>query len=575
MAAVATLMPWPLKILVDYAVGDGVLPQPVGEFLGLFSLQPTPLLLVLAASLASLGLFALNSALDAGVTWYWSATGQRMIYDLAADIFSRLQRLSLLFHSKHCVGDSLGRLTTDNWCVFVMAEVLLITPVRSLFTLLMIGVVAWQLDPQLTALSLVVSPVLAALAFYFGTHLRQRAMRNREAQSTVMAFVHQTLTALPVVQAFGSEKRNRRHYRRVSNDAVSRSQSSVLLNNSFALIYGMTITAGTALVLFVGGMRVISGVLSLGSLLVFVAYMQTLQGAIESLLKTYGNLKNAEANLDRVLEVLDADEEVRDAPGAIVLPAHVAARSGRLMLEGVSFGYEPGRIVLHDINLNAEPGETIALVGPTGAGKSTLVSLIPRLFDPLKGRVMLDGRDLRNIQVASLRKQIAMVLQDPFLLPLTAGENIAYGRPEAGHAEIVAAARAANAHGFIQELSKGYDTPLGEHGANLSGGQKQRLSIARALLKDAPILILDEPTSALDTYTEAMLLEALERLMHGRTTFIIAHRLSTIRNADRIVMIEHGRITETGTHSELIAANGLYAHFYALQNPDSRGEVVA
>jgi ATP-binding cassette subfamily B protein/subfamily B ATP-binding cassette protein MsbA len=575
MAAVATLMPWPLKILVDFAVGDSQLPQPAVDILGYFSLQPTALLLVLAASLASLGLFALNSVLDAGHTWYWSATGQRMVYDLAADIFSRLQRLSLLFHSKRPVGDSLGRLTTDNWCVFVMAEALLITPARSLFTLLMIGVVAWQLDPRLTLLSLAVSPLLAVLAVYFGTHLRQRAMRNREAQSGVMAFVHQTLTALPAVQAFGSEQRNRRHYRRLSKDAVSRSQSSVLLNSSFALIYGMTITAGTALVLFVGGMRVISGALSLGSLLVFVAYMQTLQGAIESLLKTYGNLKTAEANMDRVLEVLDADEEVRDAPGALVLQAGTASKGSHIRLENVSFGYEPGRTVLHDINLDVESGETLALVGPTGAGKSTLVSLIPRFFDPRKGRVMLDGRDLRDLQVAGLREQISMVLQDPFLLPLTVGENIAYGRPGAEHEKIVDAARAANAHDFIQALPKGYETPLEEHGANLSGGQKQRLSIARALLKDAPILILDEPTSALDAHTEALLLEALERLMSGRTTFIIAHRLSTIRNADRIVMVEHGRITETGTHNELIAANGTYAHFYSLQHPDAVNEVVA
>ena len=279
--------------------------------------------------------------------------------------------------------------------------------------------------------------------------------------------------------------------------------------------------------------------------------------------------------MDRVLEVLDADEEIRDAPGAIVLPAHVAGKSGRISLEGVSFGYEPGRTVLHDINLDVEPGETIALVGPTGAGKTTLVSLIPRFFDPWQGRIVLDGIDIRDLKVTSLRKQISMVLQDPFLLPLTAGENIAYGRPEASREEIVAAAVAANADEFIQELPDGYDTPMAECGSTLSGGQKQRLSIARALLKDAPILILDEPTSALDMHTEALLLEALERLTQGRTTFIIAHRMSTIRNADRIVMIEHGKVAEIGAHSELIAANGLYADFYALQNPDSRGEVVA
>ena len=557
------------------ALDDSGLPLPVGEFLGFLSLQPTPLLLVVVASIASLGLFVLNSVLDIITTWYWSATSQHMVYDLAADIFSRLQRLSLLFHNKRTVGDSLGRMTVDNWCAFSITNGLLITPVSNLFTLLMIGIVAWQMDPQLTALSLVMSPLLAASAVYFGNRLRQSAQQNREAQSSVMAFVHQTLTALPVVQAFGSEQRNRSHYRQLSSYAVSKSQSNVLLRNSFALLNGLTITTGAAIVLYVGGLRVISGALTLGSLLVFVAYMKTLQGSIESLLKTWANLKTVEANMDRVLEVLEADEEIRDAPGALVLPEHIAGKSGRISLEGVSFGYEPGRIVLHDIYLDVEPGETVALVGPTGAGKTTLVSLIPRFFDPWQGRIVLDGIDIRDLKVTSLRKQISMVLQDPFLLPLTAGENIAYGRPEASREEIVAAAVAANADEFIQELPDGYDTPMAECGSTLSGGQKQRLSIARALLKDAPILILDEPTSALDMHTEALLLKALERLTQGRTTFIIAHRMSTIRNADRIVMIEHGKVAEIGAHSELIAANGLYAHFYALQNPDSLGEVVA
>jgi len=574
-AAVTTLIPWPLKILVDYAIGETALPLPAGEFLGFLSLQPTPLLLIAAASLASIGLFALNSALDVGITWFWSATSQRMVYDLAADIFSRLQRLSLLFHSKHTVGDSLGRMTVDNWCVFSIAQALLITPAKNLFTLLMIGFIAWQMDPQLTLLSLAVSPVLAASAVYFGSHLRQRTQHNREAQSNVMAFVHQTLTALPAVQAFGSEQRNRRQFRQLSEHAVSRSQSSVLLSNTFALLNGLTIAIGAALVLYVGGLRVISGTLSLGSLLVFVAYMQTLQSAIESLLKTYGNLKTAEANMDRVLEVLDADQEVRDAPGALVLPESVSGKNGHIRLEGVSFGYEPGRTVLHDIDLDVEPGETLALVGPTGAGKTTLVSLIPRFFDPLKGRVLLDGTDIRDIQVASLRKQVSLVLQDPFLLPLTAGENIAYGRPEASREEIIAAAVAANADGFIRELPEGYDTPLSERGTTLSGGQKQRLAIARALLKDAPILILDEPSSALDVQTEALLLEALAQLMQGRTTFIIAHRMSTIRNADRILVLEGGKVSGIGSHQELMTENELYRRFQSLQLTGTPCEVVA
>jgi ATP-binding cassette subfamily B protein/subfamily B ATP-binding cassette protein MsbA len=574
-ALVTALMPWPLKILVDYALGDAALPPMIDRTLGYFGLSPSPLLLIAAASIASLGMFALNSALEVSLTWYWSATGQRMVYDLASALFHRLQRLSLMFHSRSTVGDLLSRLTADTWCVYTVAQALLITPAQNLFTLLMIGAIAWQMDPGLTLLSLLVSPVLAGSAVFFGSRLRRRARQSREAQSSVMAFVHQMLTALPVVQAFGTERRNQSHYRRLSRNAVTRSQRNVLLRNSFGLINGLTMTAGAAIVLYAGGQRVLSGALSVGSLLVFVAYLQSMQRAIESLLNTYGNLKSAEASADRVLEVLDADEQVSDKPGAAALPTPRRGGAPRIRLESVSFGYQPGRAVLRDISFEVQPGETIALVGPTGAGKTTLVSLIPRFFDPWQGRVTLNDRDLRDISLASLRGKVSLVLQDPFLLPLTVAENIAYGRPDASREQIVAAARAANADAFIRALPRGYETRLVERGATLSGGQKQRLSIARALLKDAPILILDEPTSALDAETEALLVEALERLTRERTTFVIAHRLSTIRHADRILVLDHGSVAELGTHRELIAANGRYAQLHALQHSHSVGEVVA
>lgn len=568
-SAFTALQPWPLKILVDYALGDTAVPVFIRTFFEQIPFSLSPAVLVITAATASLGLFAINSALDLGLTWTWAAAGQRMVYDLAADLFHRLQRLSLQFHNKHSVGDALSRLTGDTYCVYSLTSDLVVSPLQNLFTLATVGIVAWNMDSSLTLITLAVAPIMAGSSLFFAPRLKKRTRLNREAQSRLMSFVHQTLTAIPVVQAFSTEDHNQRQFQHLATDAVSRSQRTVLLNSSYNLVNGFITTLATAVVLFAAGHRVLSGALSVGSLLVFLAYFRSMQGAIRGILGIYGRLKATEARMDRVLEVMASEDAVQEAPGAKPLRPTIGSKGRHVRLEGVTFGYEIDSPVLKDITLEAYPGETVALVGPTGAGKSTLASLILRFFDPWEGRVSFDGIDISTVQLVNLRTQVSIVLQEPFLLPLSISENIAYSRPDASHEEIEAAAIAANADEFIRELPDGYDTIIAEHGATLSGGQKQRLAIARALLKNAPVLILDEPTSALDAQTEASLLEALERLMAGRTTFIIAHRLSTIRNADRIVVLEGGRVVETGSHQELLMADGLYHQLYALQFPDS------
>ncbi|MDZ8064307.1 MAG: ABC transporter ATP-binding protein [Nostoc sp. DedQUE08] len=563
--ATATLQPWPMKILVDYAFGQAVIPPPVRSFLGTFNLALTPALLVVVAAVCSLGLYALNATLETSLSWAWSAAGQGMVYELAQRLFYRLQRLSLLFHSQRTVGDSLSRLAGDTYCVYTLSGALLISPVQYLLTLATISLVAWNLSPLLTLLSLFVAPIMGCSALVFGSRLKRRTKLNREAQSRLTSFVHQTVTAIPMIQAFGRESYNTQQFEHLAADAVVLSQRETLLKSVYGVANGTVTTIGTAIVLYVGGQQVLLGAMSIGSLLVFLAYLQSIQGAFKGLFGIYGSLKSVDANIDRVLEVLDAEDGVQDAPGARPLPARPTEGRGHVCLEKVSFGYEPNYPVLKEITLEARSGETIALVGATGAGKSTLVSLIPRFFDPWQGRVLFDGVDVRDVQLKSLRERIALVLQEPFLLPLSVAQNIAYGCPEASLEKIVAAAKAAKADDFIQQLPQGYDTPIGERGALLSGGQRQRIAIARALLKDAPVLILDEPTSALDAQTENLLLEALDRLIEGRTTFIIAHRLSTIQRADRIVVLEQGKVVEMGTHQELLAIGGFYQRLHSLQ----------
>ncbi|MBI5383269.1 MAG: ABC transporter ATP-binding protein [Verrucomicrobia bacterium] len=597
-ALLAAAQPWPMKLAVDHVLNKLPLPARVSALLGGAEWLLSPPGLLAVAVGGGLLLFALNAAVEVLLVKRWTVAGRRMVYDLSEDVFARLQRRSLLVHSRNAVGDTMSRVTEDCWCLYRAVDAVFISPAQAVLTLGLTFFLMAQLDVALALVTMGVVPFMVAASFLVGRPLRAAARLKREIESRIQAHLQQTLTGIPVVQAFAQEGRERERFQQFADAAVRAQQYSTLLGSLNSLGAGLVTTLGTGLVLWLGAQHVLEGRLTLGGILVFIVYLTTLQSQVKTLANVHTALRNAQAGADRALEVLEAPPELpepvsesrsgvsadrrQDRPCAQEMrrSAETPLRQsslgiasevrGHVRLENVVFGYQPDRPVLRGVTVEAKPGEIVALVGASGAGKTTLVNLIPRFFDPQQGRVLVDGREVREFRLRNLRERIAVVLQEPFLLPISVAENIAFGRPQATRVEIESAARAANAHEFIGRLPQGYDTVLGEHGATLSGGERQRLAIARALLKDAPILILDEPASALDVGTERLVFEALERLMAGRTVFLIAHRLSTVRHASRIVVLQDGVIAEEGTHDELLARGRLYARWNNLQfQPDA------
>src|SRR5262249_9265622 len=401
----------------------------------------------------------------------------------------------------------IARVTGDPYCVHTLLNAVAIPGLQSLLTLGSMFAIMWSLEPTMTLLSLAVVPFLVLAIWTFGSPMRDRGRTRRDLEGRLMSGVQEVLGAIPVVEAYPREEREHARFRSFADETVAAYARATAAEMWFKLAVGLVTAAGTAAIMWVGALHALQGAVTAGTILVFLAYLSSLYGPLNALSHTASTCQYAAANADRALEILDIPPDVRDAPAA----RDVALR-GHVRYEDVTFGYEPGRPVLGGVSLEARLGEVVAIVGPTGAGKTTLVNLLVRFFDPWAGRVTIDGHDIRSVRVRSLRQQIAVVLQDPFVFPLTVAGNIAYSRPESTGAGIAAAAPAARADEFIGRLPDGYDTVVGERGATLSGGERQRLSIARAFLKDAPILIFDEPTSALDARTEALLLEALGRL---------------------------------------------------------------
>jgi ATP-binding cassette subfamily B protein/subfamily B ATP-binding cassette protein MsbA len=559
--ALDVLKPWPLKVLVDHVLQARPMSPEIGEIVTLLPGTGKADGLLAWCVAATLVLFLATWVLGLVLTLANLRFGQRMVHDLRADLFSHLLRLPLRFHGLRPVGDTVHRVTGDCSCVSVIVKEALLPVVTALLSLGAMFVILCQLDLTLTLLCLVVVPGLVFVLRRYAQPMLERGHEQQEVEGRLYDVVEQTLVAVPVVQAFGQEEHADRRFATCTQNALGATLAATSVQLKFKVLTGLTTAVGSAAVLWVGALHVLEGRLSVGSILVFLAYLAALYEPLEALMYTASTLQGAGGSARRVLDVLGTKAEVADEPGA---PPATLAHS-HVRLDGVTVGYEPGKPVLRHVSLEVSPGQTVAIVGYTGAGKTTLVSLVPRFFDPWSGRVTVAGQDVRHVELKSLRQQVAVVLQEPFLFPLSIAANIAYGRPGASRAQVEDAARAANAHAFIERLPHGYDTRVGERGATLSGGERQRLSIARALLKDAPVLILDEPTSALDTDSEGLLLAALQRLMRGRTTLLIAHRLSTIRHADWILVLDEGQVAELGTHAELLARRGLYAHLNDIQ----------
>jgi len=545
------LKPWPLKIVLDYVVPRHPAPWPV-----VADLAPEELLL--AATLALIVIYGLLGLISVWNNFTTISIGQGMVNDLRSRLYQHLQRLSLSFYSRASVGDLIFRVTGDSYTIQTLAMNGIFPVLSAVVLLTGMFIVMTRLDATLTLVAIAVCPALVVAILLVNRRINRVAQRAREAESLVYQLVQQGMSSIKVVQAFSKEEEEHQAFVTRSTESLRSSLNLYTLQTLFGAGTNLVLSAGTALVLWVGTQHVWSGALSLGDLIVFTSYLASLYAPINAMIQTYGTVQGAKAGFVRVEEILDADEAIPE--GTRAFPGRAR---GHVRFDRVAFAYDRDRPTLRDIDIDAPPGSVVAIVGPTGAGKSTLVSLLPRFYDAASGRVSIDGIDVRDLRLRELRHQISMVLQPPMVFPLSIRANIAYSKPGATHQQVEAAARQAQAHDFITRLPQGYDTVIGEAGATLSEGERQRLTIARALLRDAPILILDEPTSSVDTQTESAIMAAVEELMHGRTTFVIAHRLSTVRRASQILVLQNGTVGERGSFDELIALRGFFYRLYA------------
>jgi ATP-binding cassette subfamily B protein len=541
------LKPWPFKVIVDDFLRAGP------------AIRSDWRIWVPLLCLALVAIQVLWGIINWITNYLFVKIGLQALLKLRTDLYSYLQSLSLKYHDARRSSDSSFRVAYDSQSIQTIYNKGFTNIFGSTLTLMGTFAIMLRLDWQLTLVSLAIVPLIVGTIYLFANRIRRESTSIQEQESAMLAQAQEGLSSIRMVHAFGREEFEVRQFQQQARQSLQANLRLTLTNVNSALVISTLMVVGTAAMYYVGTLHVLAGRLTLGSLLVFSAYLLMLYQPLESLTYTAWAMEGATAGAKRCFEVLDRQDDVVDSQNAIA----ISSARGAIAFNSVSFGYGEDRIVLRDIDLRIDPNQIVGLVGGTGAGKSTLFSLVPRFYDPTTGSITLDGRDLREITKRTLRAQIAIVLQDTLLFSTTVRENIAYGRPDATEEEIIDAARRAQADDFIRQLPNGYASPVGERGGHLSVGQRQRIGIARAFLKNAPILLLDEPTSALDPTTESAIMDTIKELMRGRTTLIATHRLATIHGLDQIVVLEHGRIVEKGRGPDLIARGGVYAKLYS------------
>ena len=562
--ALANLLePWPLKIVVDYVFrsheSGGALMRFVHAYAGAdrFAIVKFACFMVLAIAV----LDAISTYSEKYLT---TSIGQWVTYDLRRTLYAHIQRLSLAFHDEKRTGDLISRVTSDVDSIQSFITSSLLSTFINALTLVGMVVVMFWLNWKFTLIALSVAPVLFLVVYTFTRRIKNASRAVRKKESQVFSVVEEVLSSMRVVKAFSREEYEQKRLEQASLEEVESTLRARALKAKLTPLVDIIVAVGTCLTLWFGAHLILNQSLSAGSLVLFYQYLSKMYKPMQELSKMTDSYSKAAVGYERIQEILHTDKEVDDLPRARRAPKF----KGQIEFENVSFSYSPDQPILNDVSFTVKPGQVAALVGPTGVGKTTIISLVARFYDPVEGVVKIDGTDVQQFKQKSLREQISFVLQENVLFHGPVWQNIAYGKPEATREEIIRAAELANAAEFIEKMPDGYDTVVGERGVTLSGGQRQRVAIARAIIRSTPILILDEPTSGLDAASEKLVFEALDRLMEGKTVIVIAHRLSTIQRADIIFVVNEGAIVESGKHEELLKQDGLYAELHSLQfNP--------